>query len=235
MRLGIITDVHNNVVALQRVVEELNKAECDYIICCGDIIGIGPCPEETVRCMMRIPNLIAVKGNHDSYLDEDMMGRDNMAMGEIMHHRWEHQMLSEESIRFLRSLPYQRDIDVEGYRISILHYAMDEKGHFANLVKNPSKEDIHAIFANVDSDIVLYGHEHTRNILLGDKSFVNVGSLGCPSHGGSIARAGILKIEEGRISIEAIDLEYDVKEVLRQIDAINYPEANNIKRFFYGV
>ena len=41
MRLGIITDIHNNLPALKTVVEYLEKQRCDKIICCGDIIGIG--------------------------------------------------------------------------------------------------------------------------------------------------------------------------------------------------
>ncbi len=49
MKLGIITDIHNNLTALKCVVAKLNQMECDKIICCGDIIGIGPNPEETVN------------------------------------------------------------------------------------------------------------------------------------------------------------------------------------------
>ncbi len=72
MKLGVITDIHNNLTALKVIVERLNQLECDKIVCCGDIIGIGPSPEETVRYMMQIPNLIAVRGNHEKYLLESM-------------------------------------------------------------------------------------------------------------------------------------------------------------------
>lgn len=46
-RIGIITDIHNNAVALKAILKELEKRKCDEIICCGDIIGIGAYPEET--------------------------------------------------------------------------------------------------------------------------------------------------------------------------------------------
>lgn len=46
-RIGIITDIHNNAVALKTILKELEKRKCDEIICCGDIIGIGAYPEET--------------------------------------------------------------------------------------------------------------------------------------------------------------------------------------------
>lgn len=63
MRIGIITDIHNNLIALECVLNEIERT-CDRIICCGDIIGIGPFPDETVQRMMKIKNLIAVSGNH---------------------------------------------------------------------------------------------------------------------------------------------------------------------------
>ena len=45
MQLGVVTDIHNNLTALKVVVEKLQQIGCDKIICCGDIIGIGPYPE----------------------------------------------------------------------------------------------------------------------------------------------------------------------------------------------
>lgn len=93
MKLGVITDIHNNLTALRVIVEKLNQLECDKIICCGDIIGIGPCPEETVQYMMQIPNLIAVRGNHEKYLLEGMPNEypneEQMGIEEMKHHKWE--------------------------------------------------------------------------------------------------------------------------------------------------
>ena len=37
------------------------------------------------------------------------------------------------------------------------------------------------------------------------------------------------------MEIDTIDLEYDADKVIRAIDEINYPDAENIKRYFYGV
>ena len=72
MQFGVVTDIHNNLTALKVVIEKLQQLGCDKIICCGDIIGIGPYPEETVQYLMQIPNLIAVRGNHEKYLLDEM-------------------------------------------------------------------------------------------------------------------------------------------------------------------
>ena len=239
MKLGVITDIHNNLTALKVVVERLQQLECDKIICCGDIIGIGPYPEETVQYMMQIPNLIAVRGNHEKYLLDKMPteypNEEQMGLEEMKHHKWEHNLLSAESIDFLRKLPYRVNLECEGYNLSVMHYCMDYDGHYINYKSHPSEDDLKGMFDGVKSDIILYGHDHCRNICKGDKFYINVGSLGCPAKDINLARAGVLKIGKGNIEVETMDVEYDVNSVIDTIDEINYPEADNIKKFFYGI
>ena len=68
MKIGIISDLHGNVVALKKVMQEFKKRNIEKIICCGDIIGIGLWPEETIQEIMKYKdNLIAVRGNHEQY------------------------------------------------------------------------------------------------------------------------------------------------------------------------
>ena len=102
MKIGIITDVHNNVVALNTILKYFEAEKCDGIICCGDMIGIGPYPEETVSALIKIPNMLAcVKGNHERYLIEgipsEIPNSENMGMAEMEHHKWEHNLLSNKS------------------------------------------------------------------------------------------------------------------------------------------
>ncbi len=189
--------------------------------------------------MMQIPNLVAVRGNHERYLLEGMPNaypnEERMCFEEMEHHKWEHHLLSVQSIAFLKALPYQADLEADGMNISVMHYCMGRDGHYVNYKTNPSENDLNKMFANVRSDIILYGHNHFRNICKGDKLYVNVGSLGCPAQDKNLARSGVLKIEKGNVEVEPIDIEYDVNGVINLIDEINYPDADNIKKFFYGL
>ena len=160
MIFGIITDIHNNVEALRSVLDRLYQIHCDRIICCGDIIGIGPSPEETVQEMMHIPGLISVRGNHEKYLLEGMPAEypneDHMSHGEKEHYKWEHSLLSAESVAFLQSLPYRIDFSCEGLTISVMNSCMDTEGHFSGSIHNPDSSDLMSMFTGIDSDIIIW-------------------------------------------------------------------------------
>ncbi|MDD6620853.1 MAG: YfcE family phosphodiesterase [Eubacteriales bacterium] len=236
MRLGVITDIHNNFIALERVLDSLYKEKCDKIICCGDIIGIGPYPEETVQLMMKTENLIAVRGNHERYLLEGIDSNlEEMDENEKNLHLWEHNMLTESSKAFLESLPYRIDMVIEGKRISVMHYPMDSKNRYVNFKLFPNENDLKKIFKDVNSDIILYGHNHFKNICKSQKLYINAGSLGCPSNDKNIARFGILEITENNVSFLPKKIAYNSQIVIDKINEYNYPDGDKIKKIFYGI
>lgn len=220
MKIGILTDIHNNAAALKVVLDELENQGCERYICCGDIIGIGPYPEETVALIRTLPNLIAcVKGNHETYLTEGMPtvfpNESGMGETEMRHHLWEHGLLSLESKAYLQNLPDSEMIVAEGKKIYVVHYAMEGGG-------------------NLDADIILYGHDHAPHVIMGEKTYINAGSLGCPGGEKNIARAGVLAIGE-TTDYYPVRIEYDAEAVVRDIERFQYPDYENIMKYFYGV
>ena len=74
------------------------------------------------------------------------------------HHRWEHSLLSEGSVAFLRSLPKRIDFESEGLVISVMHSCMYKNGHYSGSVRNPAEHDLLTMFADVKSNVIIYGH-----------------------------------------------------------------------------
>ena len=235
MKLGVITDIHNNSGALEAVLSELSAQECERILCGGDLIGIGPEPEATVQRMMHLPGCVAVRGNHEGYLldgmDEARMGRE-----EYQYHLWEHARLSQTSIDYLRSLPYALDLTVEGVRIHLVHAPRSARqGGYMPLTPHPTPEQLAQWFHAVDADVICYGHDHARCIAQAEgKWFVNAGSLGCPMHDGDLARAAILTVENGSAAVTPLDVRYDANAVVARIDQLNYPAAQEVKSIFFS-
>ncbi|GKU30561.1 metallophosphoesterase family protein [Clostridium folliculivorans] len=241
MKIGVITDIHSNIDALNAVLHEFTSLGIEKIICSGDIIGIGPRPEETVkRIMLLEDNIECVRGNHDNYLingiPSTVPNDEMMDYGEIEYHKWEHGKLSEESIEFIKALPYTKTLKICEKTIYISHYAINEGNKYVNYTPNQSLDDLEIMFQNVEADIIVYGHNHAPSINHeSNKWYLNTGSLGCPSDNINIARAGILVVNEDSIKYEELNVPYDVKKVIEDIQKIRYPDFKNILKYFYGI
>ena len=74
MRLGIISDVHGNLLALKSVLAELDAAGIDRLVCLGDVVGDGPDPIECLDLIFERDPL-RVAGNHEDALMRPELGR----------------------------------------------------------------------------------------------------------------------------------------------------------------
>jgi predicted phosphodiesterase len=75
MKLGFLTDIHEDVLNLEKALSVLSKEKCDTLICLGDIVGFTipffryietRNAEECVR-LIRENCSVVVTGNHDLY------------------------------------------------------------------------------------------------------------------------------------------------------------------------
>ncbi|HEY5586769.1 MAG TPA: YfcE family phosphodiesterase [Ruminiclostridium sp.] len=238
MKIGVITDIHNNVVALEAMLNLFEKNGCNEIICCGDIIGIGPYPEETIQRVKSLHNINCVLGNHDKYLVGGLSSPypDGMEEGEVKHHLWEHEILSDSSKKFIHQLEYKLELVREGLKILVIHYSMNNNHDCVNYTPNPSLNDCNKMFDEYDADIIVYGHNHMSSFVQGkEKMYINCGSLGCPHKFAGEAKGGIITIVDGKAEFELLIANYDINQVLRKIDSIQYSDFEFIKHTFYGV
>lgn len=63
-RLALISDIHGNYEALQRVLEDIESRACDRIVCLGDLVDGGP-ENSRVLAAIQSRGIPAVRGNHD--------------------------------------------------------------------------------------------------------------------------------------------------------------------------
>lgn len=65
MIYGVFSDIHSNMEALNVVLDFFADFDVDGYICCGDMVGYGPEPNEVVERLRKLKNLFAIIGNHD--------------------------------------------------------------------------------------------------------------------------------------------------------------------------
>ena len=113
MRCAIISDIHGNFDALERVIADaMSFGSLDAIWCLGDIVGYGPNPNECVRelreCEIGGTAVYAVAGNHD----RAATGKISIAEfnpDAATAARWTIKSLTPETRAYLDGLPVRLD------------------------------------------------------------------------------------------------------------------------------
>ena len=71
MKIGVISDIHGNLEALEAVLEDIKEQGCEKIFMLGDYAMAGPNPKETVDKIFKMQfdkNISMIQGNTDLML-----------------------------------------------------------------------------------------------------------------------------------------------------------------------
>jgi len=102
VRLGVISDIHANLPALEAALEALRREGVDEVLVLGDLVGYGPHPKQVIHKIWK-EGLPAIAGAWDlrvAYPLPDTLpegvGKETLA--------WTRSQLSERELAYLRSL-----------------------------------------------------------------------------------------------------------------------------------
>ena len=73
MRIGIFSDVHANIEAMNAVLDAFKSERIDKYVCIGDVVGYGASPNECCD-IIRKTAAFTILGNHDADLPESIGG-----------------------------------------------------------------------------------------------------------------------------------------------------------------
>ncbi len=109
MRYAIISDIHANLEAFNSVLDEIDAAGADMIVCLGDIVGYGANPNECVEIVMN-RNIDSLIGNHDKAACglTEPTGFNPAAREAAL---WTRGELTEKNREFLKALPETKEIN----------------------------------------------------------------------------------------------------------------------------
>lgn len=155
--IGFFTDVHADLLSLQKVLTALERSGADSLVCLGDLVVHGQRPNEVVDLIRRwqIPT---VGGNHDHgavhYRQDPSLVFFNPKSE--LHTALTQTMLSEENRQFLSRLPDRLQIAPQ---ISCVHASYRDRyallSHQPNLCK---------VFADSPTPVTLCGHTHRTRV-----------------------------------------------------------------------
>jgi len=223
MKVGVISDVHGNLVALDAVLADMPGI--DLLVCAGDVVGYNPWHAECVDVMRgetaplsdeaaaTLPDgeVPTVLGNHDRAVALDGgYGFNDMAAAGASHAR-EH--LTDDQREWLADLPEERLVCDE--RLKLVH------GHPTDPDRYTYPEEFTAGMIE-DEDVLVMGHTHVQGQAIFDAGLVvNPGSVGQPRDDDPRAAYALADFDDE--SFEARRVEYDVEAVVDEVKQADLP------------
>jgi len=236
---AILGDIHGNLHALRAVLEEVEDAGADRVLCVGDVVGYGAHPGECMQAVREL-NALTVGGNHDwavagkvsiQYFNAD--ARDSV--------EWTRERLSEDEIKELTATDLLAILD----DVTLVHstlFAPEEFDYMQTLF------DVQLSFKHLRTGICFCGHSHVPVMLLngesvecfltpeltleeGQRAIINVGSVGQPRDLDPRACYVLYDTELRKVTMRRI--EYDVHAATESILQAGLP-ITNARRLVLG-
>lgn len=205
--IAILSDVHANFAALKAVLDDAKLQGCDQYICLGDVAGYHTDINQCIEALSEIPELVLIRGNHDQYL---------ISGGGCPRSR--HVTLT---------LQYQRGIiknkNLQWLTQSLPNYSTEQTYYTHGGPRDNLEQYLYSVSDTVfPKDILrlVVGHTHVQTeLVFGNKTFCNPGSVGQPRDGDPRAAYAILA--DGKFILRRVH--YDIEQTQERMSAAGFP------------
>jgi predicted phosphodiesterase len=236
MRLALISDIHSNVHALEKVLARLKGEGVDLTLNLGDLVGYNANPNECIEMLQNSP-VLSLAGNHDlALLDVELAQYFNIIAYQAI--LWAREHVRPEFTDFFQNLPLTRE--GEGYLAC--HGTPTSADSYINY-HFQGKKVLKMLDKGLKLRVCFFGHTHRRALWYKDirgkvalrpitpgKMFlepgwhylINPGSVGQPRDGNPDAAYAIFDDQD--FSIEYKSAPYDVAAAQSCILKAGLPE-----------
>ena len=104
MRVAVLSDVHADRQALERVLDAVDRARADEVWCLGDIVGLGGSEPAIVVEWVRERATVALAGNHDRWVTGGLPLNMLALPAHRAELRWQLSRLSADQFEWLSGL-----------------------------------------------------------------------------------------------------------------------------------
>ncbi|MBD0330037.1 MAG: metallophosphoesterase family protein [Thermoleophilia bacterium] len=177
MRVGLIGDVHGNLLALDAALDDLSRDRLDTLVCLGDVV-VGPQPVETLA-RIRSLGCRVVLGNWDAYCLRGFPRPTNGLARRLLEiGRWSADQLGAADREYIATFEPMVELEAPGTaRVVTFHGSprSDEDPIFATT----PEDELERMLAGVVAPLLVAGHTHFQMVRrYRDSLVLNPGSVG---------------------------------------------------------
>lgn len=230
-RIGVISDIHGNLPALDAVLAALQADGVNQIVSCGDIVGYGPWPGEVIA-RVRAGSIPSVQGNHDAAVC-GVLPTDHFTAAARVAIEWINARLMQDDVAFLARLP--QTVTIAG--MTSVHGSL--RGPLWEYILDPWTAG--ESFRLLTTAIGLFGHSHIQGgfaaagaqvkpidprmgelkLISGVRYLINPGSVGQPRDGDPRAAYAIVDLDKNKVIYRRVA--YDIAATQQEINRVGLP------------
>lgn len=204
--------------ALEAVLADIEQEKCEKIFCLGDLAMAGPEPAKAIKRIKKLYDegkLELIQGNTDEMIgDYNTWGEQVKSKFPIMGNALENdvKIIPENLKEFLRNLPKQKEVEIEGVKILLVHGSPRKNDE--NITLDLPIEKVEEMITGTDADLIFCGHTHipcgyqTRK----KQTVVNVGSVGRPFTPNPQSCYVVTDFSNGSFEVQHKFINYDKKK-----------------------
>jgi putative phosphoesterase len=230
--LGVVSDIHGNLSALDAVLADLEREGADEVVCLGDV-AVGPEPRETLA-RVRGLGLDVVMGNWDAWAIDGFPQARGEPMGKFLEQgAWWAKQLSSSDRAFMRT--FLPRFELRFPDVSLLCFHGSPSSYDDMILATTPHEELLDLLTGFDAPLMLGGHTHVQlTRLIAGTLLVNPGSVGLPFRGvapgefqfiSPWAEYALVRVDDGHLSVDHRRVAYDVENVLRRVIDAGAPHA----------
>ncbi len=246
MRILLLSDIHANIVALDKVLAEADGSY-DNIWCLGDVVGYGPAPNECVE-RLRGLQVESLAGNHD-WAVLNKLSVEDFNTNARRAVEWTQSVLRDDNFDWLDTLPDRETRPDDD--LTLVHGSPRHPIWEYILTPSTATENL----SYFDTRVCFYGHTHVPMLFYREeedkrvtpeypapgtplsltdysKCLLNPGSVGQPRDRDPRAAYAILDLESHTYTLHRVD--YDIRQTQKAMEKVHLPHPL-IERLAHGV
>jgi len=241
MRIGLLADIHGNLIALESVLNELQQEQVDQIICLGDVAALGPQPHEVLERLRELTCPVVMGNTDDWYLQPLPEGDEELR--EIVG--WGLGQLTAADLAYLRSFQPVIEMTLETGQTLLCYHGSPRAYHDVVASTTPVAE-LRSMFAGAQAEIMVGGHTHVQMLRRYEQALlINPGSVGLPGVGPEKedlprnqvvhwAEYAIMTLHDGYFSVDLRRIPLDIPALLQIGFASGMPDLDSWVRTWHN-
>ncbi len=231
MKIAAISDIHANHLALETILQYVEREGIKHILFLGDYITDCPYPGKTMNllyeCLEKY-NCFFIRGNREDYLINHHYNPNNnwkysSSTGSLLY---TYSNITQNDIEFFKSMPVSMKVKIDDYPSIFICHGSPVKTKDWLFEKD---ELIYSHIKDIDCKYFIFGHSHrSYSTTIFGKKVLFCPSAGLPANNNTDAQFLVLEYNDIEWTSKVVSLPYNREKLVQEFHESRLIEKSRI-------